>query len=148
MQKNLFDYVSQNQRDGLSKNCNTDFNASKCVSKDEKQKTNESLNSFAANNFSINKDSSNAQSGTGIDGGCHTNGISPSLEEQAKAAYQKYQNFSQDELMNEFLKTSKQKMREGSLTPEKLQNTVNSLSPFLNNSQKEFLKGLMSKLDD
>jgi len=70
------------------------------------------------------------------------------VENQAKDLYNKYKNYSQDELLNEFLSTSKSKLKDGSLTREKLENTISSLAPFLNSSQKEYLRGLMGKLDD
>lgn len=70
------------------------------------------------------------------------------IEKDAKELYDKYKDYSENELLNEFLSTSKAKMQDGSLTKEKIQNTVNSLAPFLNSSQKEYLKDLIGKLDD
>lgn len=61
--------------------------------------------------------------------------------------YNKYKNLSQDELIKEFLSTSKQKLNEGSLTIEGLQKTVENLSPFLNSEQMAFLKGIINKLN-
>lgn len=65
-----------------------------------------------------------------------------------KNLYDKYKNYSQDELMNEFLTTSRQKIKNGSLTMEGLQNTIKNLAPFLNSEQIEFLKGIVNKVDD
>lgn len=68
--------------------------------------------------------------------------------EQAKNMYDKYKNYSQEELLNEFITTSKNKLKNGSLTPQKIEQTANMLSPYLNNQQKEFLKGLLDRLND
>ena len=68
--------------------------------------------------------------------------------EDVKTMYDKYKNFSQEELLNEFLTTSKQRLNNGSLTMEELNKTVQSLSPFLNSTQNEYLKGLLNKLND
>lgn len=70
------------------------------------------------------------------------------VEKEAKNLYNKYKNYSQDELLNEFLSTSKSKLKDGSLTKEKINSTISSLSPFLNSSQKEYLKDLIGRLDD
>ena len=74
--------------------------------------------------------------------------INNSTTEQAKNIYDKYKDFSQEELMHEFLTSSKEKLKNGSLTSEKIEQTANMLSPYLNNQQKEFLKGLLDKLND
>jgi len=70
------------------------------------------------------------------------------VERDAKNLYEKYKNYSQDELLNEFITTSKTKLNSGVLTKDKINNTVNSLAPFLNEAQNEYLKGLIKKLDD
>ena len=67
--------------------------------------------------------------------------------QQAKNIYEKYKGYSQDELMQEFLSTTKQKLSNGSLNKTQLDNTISKLIPFLNDSQKEILKGLINKLD-
>ena len=71
-----------------------------------------------------------------------------SLEEEAKQIYNKYSNYSKDQLIDEFISTSKQKINDGSLSKNKIAQTADVLSGYLNESQKEFLKSLMEKLDD
>ncbi len=77
--------------------------------------------------------------------------ISKSTDEKTKKEvsdlYSKYKNYSQDELMNEFLSTAKNKMQNGELTQSKLQNTIASLSPFLTESQKKYLDDLIGKIN-
>ena len=67
---------------------------------------------------------------------------------EVKDLYNKYKNYSQDELLNEFLTTSKQKIKQGSLSKNNLQNTINNLSPFINTEQKKFLDDLIKKIDE
>ncbi len=77
-----------------------------------------------------------------------TNNTNKTAEQQAKDIYNKYKNYSQSQLIEEFFTTSKEKLKNGSLTYEKLQQTENMLAPYLNTQQKEFLKGLINKLND
>lgn len=67
---------------------------------------------------------------------------------QAKDIYQKYKDMSQKDLIDEFVSTSKQKINEGSISKEKITQTANVLSPYLNEQQKELLSKLMDKLND
>ena len=60
-----------------------------------------------------------------------------SIEEELK----KYENLSEQELMQEFLKESKKQKANGDLNDEKLNNIKETLSPFLNKEQ-------LSKLND
>lgn len=71
-----------------------------------------------------------------------------SLEDEAKQIYNKYSNYSKDQLIDEFISTSKQKINNGSLSKDKIAQTADVLSGYLNENQKEFLKSLMEKLDD
>lgn len=68
--------------------------------------------------------------------------------EQAKNIYQKYKDMSQNDLIDEFVSTSKQKINEGSISKEKINQTANVLAPYLNDQQKELLSKLMDKLND
>lgn len=147
MQKNLFDFANQNQGENFNKKEENLFQNNACYVNSDNANTN--LNCSRTEKKQLNSNLNNEQycSATRPKNNSFSNTTS-SLEEQARSAYEKYQNYSQEELMDEFLKTSKQKLKEGSLTSDKLQNTVNSLSPFLNNNQKEFLKGLLDKLND
>ena len=65
-----------------------------------------------------------------------------------KNLFNKYKNYSQDELMDEFLTTSKQKIKDGSLTVEGLQNIIKNLTPFLNSEQIDFLKGIINRVNE
>ena len=76
------------------------------------------------------------------------NGIDDSTQQEVKDLYEKYKNYSQDELLNEFLTSSKKKINQGSLSKEKLESTIDSLSPYINSEQKSFLDNLIKKLDD
>ena len=67
--------------------------------------------------------------------------------QQAKNIYDKYKDFTHDELVNEFISTSKQKITEGKLSKEKINQTANLLSPYLTNEQKEMLSNLIGKID-
>lgn len=117
--KNLFDFASENIEDEKSSSYKTNNSKNDCGS------------DFCNNsNF---KNSSNSKE---------------EIQKDAKKLYDKYKNYSENDLLNEFLTTSKSKLKDGSLTKDKIQNTVNSLAPFLNASQKEYLKELIGKLDD
>ena len=70
-----------------------------------------------------------------------------SMQDEAKKMYDKYSTFSKQDLIEEFISTSKQKMMEGSLSKEKINQTASLLTPYLNSQQKEMLKDLMEKID-
>lgn len=142
MQKNLFDFATQNKNENFNKK-EQDF----CQTNANNVKTNKLGNDYKFSQTEELSDNYNRQSNTNSQSN-NSNIKSQTLEEQARSAYEKYQNYSQEQLLDEFLKTSRQKLKDGSLTSEKLTNTVNSLSPFLNGSQKEFLKDLLNKLND
>ncbi len=78
--------------------------------------------------------------------------IAASTDEKTKNEvndlYNKYKNYSEQDLMSEFLSTARNKLQNGELTHDKLQNTIASLSPFLNDSQKAYLDNLIRKIDD
>lgn len=72
---------------------------------------------------------------------------SSSIQDEAKKMYDRYSTYSQQDLINEFVNTSKQKLLDGSLSKEKINQTASLLSPYLNSQQKEMLKNLMDKID-
>ncbi len=74
--------------------------------------------------------------------------VDDKTKSQVNDLYNKYKNYSQDDLMKEFLSTAKSKIQNGELTHNKLQDTVSSLAPFLNENQKEYLNNLIRKIDD
>ncbi len=78
--------------------------------------------------------------------------IKASTDEKTKKEvnnlYNKYKSYSEQDLTNEFLTTAKNKLQNGELTRDKLQNTIATLSPFLNDAQKAYLNDLIRKIDD
>ncbi len=66
----------------------------------------------------------------------------------AEEVYNKYKDYSQNDLENEFLLESKKRLQSGELSLEKLSQTAQFLSPYLNVEQKQFLDDLLKKLDD
>lgn len=74
--------------------------------------------------------------------------IDDSTQQEVKDLYEKYKDYSQDQLLSEFLSSSKKKIKQGSLSKEKLENTIDTLSPYINSEQKSFLDNLIKKLDD
>lgn len=66
------------------------------------------------------------------------------VEEQLK----KYENLSQAELMQEFIKESKKQKQNGNLDRDKMENIKSTLLPFLNGNQKKQLDYLMGIVND
>ena len=62
-------------------------------------------------------------------------------EENIEKIMAKYSDYSEDELMSEFIKESVRKRENGELTEEQLDRISNLLKPYLNDMQKQ-------KLDD
>lgn len=66
------------------------------------------------------------------------------VEEQLK----KYENLSQAELMQEFIKESKKQKQNGNLDRDKMENIKSTLLPFLNSNQQKQLDYLMGIVND
>lgn len=66
------------------------------------------------------------------------------VEEQLK----KYENLSQTELMQEFIKESKKQKQNGNLDRDKMENIKSTLLPFLNGNQQKQLDYLMGIVND
>ena len=66
------------------------------------------------------------------------------VEEQLK----KYENLSQAELMQEFIKESKNQKQNGNLDRDKMENIKSTLLPFLNTNQQKQLDYLMGIVND
>lgn len=66
------------------------------------------------------------------------------VEEQLK----KYENLSQAELMQEFIKESKKQKQNGNLDRDKMENIKSTLLPFLNGNQQKQLDYLMGIVND
>ena len=56
----------------------------------------------------------------------------------------KYSNYSESELMSEFLKESEKRKENGEFTDEKLNGIKSILSPYLDESQKQKLNDLLN----
>ena len=66
------------------------------------------------------------------------------VEEQLK----KYENLSQAELMQEFIKESKKQKQNGNLDRDKMENIKSTLLRFLNSNQQKQLDYLMGIVND
>jgi len=66
--------------------------------------------------------------------------------EAIKASYDKYKNFSENDLMQEFIKTAQMHEKQGTL--DKMYGLIEQLSPFISPEQKQFLLELMKKKDE
>ena len=66
----------------------------------------------------------------------------------AEKLYEKYKDYSTQDLEKEFVSLSKQRLKDGSLSKEKLSSTLSSLTPFLSSSQRDFLAKLVGEIDD
>ena len=74
--------------------------------------------------------------------------IDQSTLNEASNLYDKYKNYSTEELTSEFVNLSKKRLKDGSLTKEKLNSTLSSLSSVLSPQQKQFFESLLGELDD
>jgi transposase len=66
----------------------------------------------------------------------------------AKNLYEKYKNYSKDDLIREFLSSSRQKIKDGTLSKEKIENTLAKVAPYMNENQKKFFEQLLSRIDE
>lgn len=55
----------------------------------------------------------------------------------------KYGSYSEDELWSEFVNQTNEKQKSGELSGEKLDKIANTLTPYLNEEQKERLKSIL-----
>lgn len=69
-------------------------------------------------------------------------------KDTAKNIYDKYKDYSKSDLLNELHKVVKKGKREGSITDKKIQETVNGLTPFLNENQRNFLNSILKDIND
>lgn len=67
-------------------------------------------------------------------------------KQDIKNLYDKYSNYSHDQLMQELLQQTANKKADGSLNNEKLLELQNKLSPFLNDIQSKNLKDIIERL--
>ena len=71
-----------------------------------------------------------------------------SIESNFKNLFEQYKGFSKEDLINEFLKVTKDQKESGQLTNEKISNIYNTLMPYLNSQQKDFLKKTLGLIYD
>ncbi len=100
------------------------------------------------NNYNQNYSQKNATNNSNNNNTQNTGEQSNNIKQQAETLYKKYKDYSQDNLIQEFLTSSKQKLKDGSLTQDKINSTANALLPFLNDSQKQMMKNLLEQLND
>lgn len=72
-----------------------------------------------------------------------TNNQNKQSQEYMKSKIEEYSNYSQDRLINDFIKMTIEKKKRGELTDKELNNLKNTISPMLNNEQKETLERLL-----
>lgn len=72
-----------------------------------------------------------------------TNNQKKQSQEYMKSKIEEYSNYSQDRLINDFIKMTIEKKKRGELTDKELNNLKNTISPMLNNEQKETLERLL-----
>lgn len=125
MSKNLFDYGEEDLSNANNKAENINYNNTNSVYQED-------------NNSNVNN--SNTYNNINYQGN------SNEVQEQAKNLYEKYKDYSQDNLIEEFLSTSKQKLKDGSLSQSQIDFTANALLPYLNDSQKQMMQRLLEQL--
>ena len=69
-------------------------------------------------------------------------------EEEAKNIYEKYKNCSKNELINELHSVISNGKKNGTITNQKINDTVKNLMPYLNDNQKEFLESIMKDINE
>lgn len=65
-----------------------------------------------------------------------------------KSKIEEYSNYSQDKLINDFVKLTIEKKKRGELTDNELNSLKNTISPMLNNVQKDNLEKLLQMVRD
>ena len=65
-------------------------------------------------------------------------------KEKVEDFLNKYSGFNKDELMQEFLKVSMEKKKNGGFPAGEIENIKSTLSPFLNSEQKKNLESLIN----
>lgn len=131
--KDIFDYINS-EKDDLQSFAKVNLSDSCCKQDDMQSKRNNSNNNDAS---SKNIDESIAKQSLG----------SKTYEEVSKL-YSKYKDYSKQDLEQVFLSESKQRLKDGSLSIDKMQRTIDKISPMLNDSQREFLSNLLGKLNE
>lgn len=74
------------------------------------------------------------------------NNISENEKEKAENLVDKYKGYSQQDLMQELLKITNEKKRNGTYNSEQMQNTYNTLSGMLPQEQRQMLDNIFKAL--
>jgi hypothetical protein len=69
-----------------------------------------------------------------------------SSEERVKQTYEKYKDYSQDELMQELLRSVNAQKQNGTFDKQRLISTLSLVLPSLNDEQRSKLEELLSRL--
>ena len=67
-------------------------------------------------------------------------------EEKVKQTYEKYKNYSQDELLQELMRSVNAQKQNGTFDKERLLSTLSVVLPSLNDEQRSKLEELLSRL--
>lgn len=67
-------------------------------------------------------------------------------EEKVKQTYEKYKNYSQDELLQELMRSVNAQKQNGTFDKERLLSTLSLVMPSLNSEQRRKLEELLSHL--
>ena len=67
-------------------------------------------------------------------------------EERVKQTYEKYKDYSQDELMQELLRSVNTQKQNGTFDKQRLISTLSLVLPSLNDEQRSKLEELLSRL--
>lgn len=67
-------------------------------------------------------------------------------QENIENLYEKYKNFSSDELLGELYKNVAKQKTDGTFDYEKIKNTISGVLPYLNESQKNNLMTILEKI--
>ena len=67
-------------------------------------------------------------------------------EEKVKQTYEKYKNYSQDELLQELMRSVNAQKQNGTFDKERLISTLSLVMPSLNSEQRRKLEELLSHL--
>lgn len=68
--------------------------------------------------------------------------------DSAKNIYDKYKDCSKEELLEKLHSVISNGKKDGSITNDKINQTVKQLSPFLNENQKNFLNSILQDIND
>lgn len=68
------------------------------------------------------------------------------LNDDVMNFYNKYKEYSSDELLNELISKTNEQKQNGEFNYQQLSSMVDKLSPFLNEQQKNNMRGIMEKI--